>query len=135
MKVILLLAVLLLASQAFSQSAVVRSDNTKLRGTPAASGKIVETLWAKARVEVIRERGQWVLVQTDEYVGWLLARELDRPITPDGEATEPAATKAPPPPTRTAAAGERTYLRGPRGGCYYLNDSGRKVYVDHSKCE
>lgn len=26
------------------------------------------------------------------------------------------------------------YIRGPRGGCYYLNGSRRKMYVDHSLC-
>jgi Protein of unknown function (DUF4236) len=26
------------------------------------------------------------------------------------------------------------YIRGPRGGCYYLSGSGRKVYVDRSLC-
>ncbi|CAN5440103.1 hypothetical protein BH10ACI2_BH10ACI2_08140 [soil metagenome] len=28
----------------------------------------------------------------------------------------------------------RNYLKGTKGGCYYLNVSGVKVYVDHSKC-
>lgn len=27
------------------------------------------------------------------------------------------------------------YIRGPRGGCYYINSSGRKVYVDRSLCD
>ena len=26
------------------------------------------------------------------------------------------------------------YITGPRGGCYYINASGRKVYVDRSNC-
>lgn len=28
----------------------------------------------------------------------------------------------------------RTYIRGPRGGCYYINSNGNKTYVDRSKC-
>lgn len=28
----------------------------------------------------------------------------------------------------------REYHRGPRGGCYYINSKGKKVYVDHSYC-
>lgn len=28
----------------------------------------------------------------------------------------------------------RTYILGPRGGCYYLNSSGRKVYVNKELC-
>jgi endonuclease YncB( thermonuclease family) len=29
----------------------------------------------------------------------------------------------------------RTYITGPRGGCYYINASGRKQYVDRSLCK
>lgn len=29
----------------------------------------------------------------------------------------------------------RIYQTGPKGGCYYLNASGKKVYVDKSKCQ
>jgi len=28
----------------------------------------------------------------------------------------------------------RTYYRGPRGGCYYINSGGNKSYVDRSYC-
>lgn len=28
----------------------------------------------------------------------------------------------------------RNYITGPRGGCYYINASGNKSYVDHSFC-
>lgn len=27
------------------------------------------------------------------------------------------------------------YIRGPRGGCYYINSNGNKVYVDRSLCD
>lgn len=30
---------------------------------------------------------------------------------------------------------QRTYYRGPRGGCYYVSASGNKVYVDRSVCD
>lgn len=29
----------------------------------------------------------------------------------------------------------RTYIKGPRGGCYYINANGHKVYVDRSFCQ
>ncbi len=44
------------------------------------------------------------------------------------------ATVSGPLPTAKTASG-RTYQKGPRGGCYYLNTSGNKVYVDHSNCK
>lgn len=28
----------------------------------------------------------------------------------------------------------RTYVRGPRGGCHYVNDKGKKVYVNKDLC-
>jgi hypothetical protein len=34
----------------------------------------------------------------------------------------------------TPARSTGGYIRGPRGGCYYLSGSGRKVYVDRSLC-
>lgn len=29
----------------------------------------------------------------------------------------------------------RVYEKGPRGGCFYLNPAGKKIYVDKSKCQ
>ena len=29
----------------------------------------------------------------------------------------------------------RSYIRGPRGGCYYINSNGNKTYVDRSFCK
>ena len=29
---------------------------------------------------------------------------------------------------------KRNYIRGPKGGCYYLDSNGKKQYVDHSFC-
>jgi hypothetical protein len=29
----------------------------------------------------------------------------------------------------------RQYIRGPRGGCYYINSNGNKTYVDRSLCD
>jgi hypothetical protein len=36
--------------------------------------------------------------------------------------------------TPNAKSTERRYLRGSRGGCYYVNSEGKKIYVDHSFC-
>jgi ketosteroid isomerase-like protein len=33
-----------------------------------------------------------------------------------------------------SSSAERKYTLGPRGGCYYMNESGRKIYVDKSNC-
>lgn len=36
---------------------------------------------------------------------------------------------------RKSVSSGNGYIRGPRGGCYYYNSSGRKVYVDRSLCD
>lgn len=36
--------------------------------------------------------------------------------------------------TTTQTTTRRIYIRGPKGGCYYVNDKGNKVYVDKSLC-
>ncbi len=35
---------------------------------------------------------------------------------------------------RRSSGGGHRYVRGPRGGCYYVNANGNRVYVDHSYC-
>jgi hypothetical protein len=44
-----------------------------------------------------------------------------------------AASAATAAPSSTASDG-KTYIKGPRGGCYYLNASGAKTYVDKKYC-
>jgi endonuclease YncB( thermonuclease family) len=36
--------------------------------------------------------------------------------------------------SRSTISGGREYITGPRGGCYYINASGNKTYVDRSLC-
>lgn len=40
----------------------------------------------------------------------------------------------PTPPPSAASTTEKKYIRGARGGCYYLSASGKKVYVDRGLC-
>lgn len=72
--------------------------------------------------------------------------EDDQPVAPwnfrEGKKTPDAAVKADVHTAPAAAAtpetpakpGERKYIRGPRGGCYYISASGKKNYVDHAYC-
>lgn len=36
--------------------------------------------------------------------------------------------------TSKSSSSSRNYIRGPRGGCYYINSNGNKTYVDRSMC-
>ena len=53
-------------------------------------------------------------------------------MTPAGETNAEETNSPPSEPTKPAA--RKTYIRGPRGGCYYVSGSGGKVYVDRSMC-
>ena len=59
--------------------------------------------------------------------------EVDKPIPnaskPANDENDSTQTK----PDKTPASGGK-YVRGPRGGCYYITPSGNKAYVDRSKC-
>jgi endonuclease YncB( thermonuclease family) len=49
----------------------------------------------------------------------------ETPTNASNTSTTPSSTNSP----------DRVYIRGPRGGCYYVSESGRKVYVkDKSLC-
>lgn len=50
------------------------------------------------------------------------------------QETDAPPAKVEPPPARKTVLSDRVYIIGPRGGCYYINSSGKKVYVDRNKC-
>lgn len=76
----------------------------------------------------VKRNGKW------QVVAWQ-STAIPAPAT-DVKPASAAAPKTlvmnPRPPPATSG---RTYLKGPRGGCYYLNAAGGKVYVDHSYCK
>jgi len=57
--------------------------------------------------------------------------------TTDAEPVAPAAkeSKSDQPAPVKPASNSSGYILGPRGGCYRLSESGRKVYVDRSLCQ
>jgi endonuclease YncB( thermonuclease family) len=55
-----------------------------------------------------------------------------RPTAKEQTPETPVSTQ-PAQPTAEPSDG-RTYIKGERGGCYYLNSSGKKTYVDRSLC-
>lgn len=133
----------------------VISRKANLRGTPSQTGLVMGEVTQNAELELITVRGGWYLVQTPEMVGWLHGNTIKL-----NGAAAPETYSSPPPAMRRAASsrrgrvtasagataetistptyrvpsGSRSYIRGPRGGCYYLNSSGRKTYVDRSLC-
>ncbi len=83
----------------------------------AASRKTYALAEATARTD---RMGLWE--KPDAMPPWEYRGEMKPP--------EPVIVKsATPPPSVPAATSEKKYKLGPRGGCYYVSPSGRKVYV------
>jgi hypothetical protein len=70
----------------------------------------------------VRRNGRW------QAVAWQ-ATAIPKP-KPDVSAFQTAEPKV----ERPAKVGGRTYVRGPQGGCYYLNATGKKNYVNKELC-
>lgn len=87
-------------------STTTKSDGTKTVGNNLNTGTFV------------KRGGKW------QVVAW------QSTVVPNADTKPKAATLASPGSTTTG----RTYQKGPRGGCYYLNSSGSKVYVDKAYC-
>jgi hypothetical protein len=134
----------------------VISENANLRDTPSVSGVSEQEVAEDTLVKVLDERLPWYVVRVGNRVGWMHGNTLEFNGSHDS-AVEPAGQQIPipdhkknAPATRRSASSsdtpepgsggymrpdrDRIYTTGPRGGCYYLSGSGRKVYVDHSLC-
>ena len=146
---ILILAILLFGFSAYAQTATVIAENANLRGTPSGSGKVVDTLAEGTVMQILKQKGVWFLVQTEDYVGWLHGDTIKYSGGANSSVSDfnvPPAAIAPrravrtPPVTQSEDSGGAAvgsgggYIRGPRGGCFYYTSSGRKQYVDRSLC-
>jgi ketosteroid isomerase-like protein len=91
-------------------STTTKADGTKTVGNNLNTGTF------------IKRNGKW------QAVAW------QSTVVPAPDAKAAAAKPASPTTPAATSAGTRVYQKGPRGGCYYLNPSGSKVYVDHKYC-
>ncbi|HEU0047772.1 MAG TPA: SH3 domain-containing protein [Nitrososphaera sp.] len=126
---------LCLSTPIISQKVFVRDDNTNLFGTPSAEGKVVTVLKKNTEAEILKYHETWILIQSPEYVGWLESRLLSTiQAVPQKTMVVETATPTRPETVTTYTPG-RTYIRGSRGGCYYINSNGNKTYVARSFCD
>ncbi len=68
------LVLLVVTISSFSQKlryVTVISENANLRGTPSASGEIIDVVEEGETFRLVEIRGAWYLVETTNYVGWL----------------------------------------------------------------
>ena len=66
--------------------------------------------------------------------GYVLATTVEPLGLPGDLVSAPSVSPAPATPTNSDGS-VRVYRKGTRGGCYYVSDSGRRVYVERSFCE
>lgn len=95
-------------------SNTTRADGTKTTGNNLNTGTF------------IKRNGKW------QVVAWQ-STTVPKPENISMSAPQPM----PPSAAKTLVltpTTARTYLKGPRGGCYYLNDKGSKIYVDKKFC-
>jgi len=134
-----LLLIPCVTTTAQTRTARVIAENANLRETPSITGLAEGEVSEGMVVKILDEKLPWYVVRVGDRVGWMHGATL---LFMDNAATSterepvrvitPAETSPLPQPTRSTA--DRAYIRGPRGGCYYISGSGRKVYVDRSMC-
>jgi hypothetical protein len=99
---------------------------------PSVIGEARGDVPKTAAIRVLDAENDWYVVRIGDVVGWMPASSLQigtssgsiRAGLIDRNASSP----------RTSSGSGRVYIRGPRGGCYYINGSGNKTYVAHSFC-
>ena len=116
--------------QQYGDAAVVAfklvGNTTKADGTKSVSNNLNTGTF-------IKRKGKW------QVVAWQSTIVPEPKPAPQTSITEtkpvplvssPASTT-----TQPAVSGSRVYLKGSRGGCYYLNSSGNKTYVSKDLCK
>jgi hypothetical protein len=128
----------------------VISGTANLRDTPSIPSGSEQQIDEGTIVKVLDEKLLWYVVRAGNRVGWMhgntiefIDTEVSVPATQRRQAVTPDYTPSTPSVPRRESSTEEPahvngasggYIRGPRGGCYYISGSGRKIYVDRSMC-
>jgi hypothetical protein len=132
------LLVLCVTTVAQTKTARVIAEKANLRETPSTMGLAEGEVPEGTIVKILDQKLPWYVVRVGDRVGWMHGATLvfvDNGTTssePEPIRIRPAETYSLPEPPRSTTS--KILIRGPRGGCYYLNGSGSKVYVDRSLC-
>lgn len=114
-----------------SEVRYVTASSLNVRENPNASASILGRIAQSEEISVLDRNNGWLLVQSRSAGrGWVSEQftSTSRP-TPVYRPPAPIAPIYTPPPQTSGR-----YIRGPRGGCYYINRNGNKTYVDRSLC-
>lgn len=147
---ILLLLICVCSVNAQGRTATVITERANLRESPSQEGVVKQEIAIGSPIKVLDQKGAWYVVRIGDLVGWLHGNTFrfgsytSGTPNPAWDNTSSSPRTITPPTTRSESVSSgtpssrssygRTYIRGPRGGCYYYSSSGRKVYVDRSLC-
>ena len=127
----------------------VITEKANIRGAPSQSGRVYAELGRGTEFALMKQEGAWFLIQTKTEVGWIHGNMIEmtnKVETVGGATTEYIPYRLVPAPVRqttaplyspstTTQSTSPGYIRGPRGGCYYINSRGNKTYVSRSLCD
>ncbi|HKO62106.1 MAG TPA: hypothetical protein VJV03_13160 [Pyrinomonadaceae bacterium] len=141
---VLIVTLQLLATAQTYRYARVISENANLRDMPNVTSTSILEVPDESLVKILDEKLPWYVVRIGNRVGWMHGDTLEFVIasTPSPRLSEQTITPDYTPRysgpsgshTPRSSSSNSGYIRGPRGGCYYITASGRKVYVDRSMC-
>ena len=133
----LFLLIVCATTTAQTRTARVIAENANLRETPSTTGLAEGEVTEGTIVKILDEKLPWYVVRVGDRVGWMHGATLlfmdEATTTSDATTTQERDPVRVIAPTTRSNTG-RVYIRGPRGGCYYISGSGSKVYVDRSVC-
>lgn len=106
----------------------------RLRAEPSTGSRIILTVPLGSAVKSMKTEGLWHHVSYGNYIGWIRGDYLATRRPAQQRTAQPTAVPLVSAPPRARSSNSGRYIRGPRGGCYYINSSGNKTYVDRSRC-
>ncbi|SMG53058.1 hypothetical protein SAMN03080602_04324 [Arenibacter troitsensis] len=112
---------------------------TKLMESPKFTSNIIDNFEKNARLIVVGHYGDYMKVEIGNKTGFVHRIFLEKEVLNTNGPDLSTSIKSVSPSTNYNSTtrktyNSRTYYRGPRGGCYYINSNGNKSYVDRSMC-
>ncbi len=130
------------ANEAIPSPATIKAPTDKKAGSTTAKGKKNSS---GDRVYQLGSRGGCYYETASGKKSYVDKKFCENVVpaagTKEGEEVKPVPTQANEKPSekptgKSSNSDGRTYIKGSRGGCYYLSESGKKVYVkDKSLCQ
>jgi uncharacterized protein YgiM (DUF1202 family) len=123
--------------------------SANLRSEPNVLSPVIGTVPPNSIVTILENSGQsYLKIKYDDKEGYILASMLEENSIPKKRSTYSSSSSSSSstssqskPKARSSStytpkkrSSYRRYITGPRGGCYYINSNGNKVYVSRSLC-